>query len=318
MKTAIVTGAYGYIGSVLSKLLKENGYYVIGIDNKLHNDFLERTKYCDLFINKDFISEESLKVIKNNKTATIFHLAANSLLGPSAKDPLTYFENNTSKTLTLLKNISETNNFIFSSTAAVYAVSDKSVSENDKIDPPNNYGLSKLYSENMMKVSYNITNNKIICFRFFNVIGAYEDVGQELGTPHIISKLCESAIKNKTFFINGDDYPTKDGTCVRDYLSVIDVCRAMIHADNFLKTKSGSYFDIFNLGTNKGTSVKQIVDLFVKNCSKIEIKNYKKRIGDPPYLVANPEKFIKETGFKYLYNEKNLEEMIKSAWRYLR
>lgn len=316
MKTAIVTGAYGYIGSVLTKLLKENNYFVIGIDDKLQNNFLQRTKYCDYFLNKDFVSDESLDIIRNNKNASIFHLAANSLLGPSATEPLKYFENNTSKTLTLLKSISSKNNIVFASTAAVYAVCDKAVTENSKIDPPNNYGLSKLFSEKMMESVYNIQNNKIISFRFFNVIGAYDDVGQELGTPHIVSQLCESAIKNKPFYINGNNYPTKDGTCVRDYLSVIDVCRALIHADGFLDKQNNNFYDVYNLGSNKGTSVKQIVDIFNKVCKKVDVKYQEKRVGDPPFLVANPDKFIKNTKFSYKHNESNLEELIESAWRY--
>lgn len=317
MKTAIVTGAHGYIGSVLSKILSENKYYVIGIDDvpKGIKD-TRRVSYCNQFYPYKFEFPVALEIIENYPEATIFHLAANSLLGPSAYDPLSYFENNTAATLKLLKNISHKNKIIFASTAAVYDVTDKAVKETDKISPPNNYGKSKLWCEEMMKSSYEILNLKIMAFRFFNVIGAYQDVGQELGTPHIISQLSDSAYNGKSFYINGNDYPTRDGTCVRDYLHVIDVCRALIHADLYLDNINRPFFEVYNLGTNQGTSVKEIVETFKRVVYNIEVKNRERRIGDPPFLVANPQKYIEETGFKYEFTEKDLDKMIETTWRY--
>ena len=312
---AIVTGAYGYIGSVLTKILKENGYSVIGIDKKIVFDE-SRIKYCDVFYNESLISKNFLEIISMYDTASIFHLAANSLLGPSAEDPLSYYENNTFNTLKILNSLSPRNNFIFASTAAVYGITDKPVKETDGLNPPNNYGRSKLWCEEMMQSSYKILNHKITSFRFFNVIGAYDDVGQECGTPHIISQLSKSSLNNNPFYVYGNDYPTNDGTCVRDYLHVIDVCRALIHSDKIMKEKYEPTFDIYNLGTNKGTSVKEIVDYFNKVAKPVNVEYKERRVGDPPFLVANPEKFINETGFKYIYNENNINEMIESTWRY--
>ena len=318
---AIVTGSYGYIGSVLTKVLKENGYYVVGIDNepKALDCFLNektRTKYCDDFLCEDFASDKGLHVLGEYPDATIFHLAANSLLGPSAYAPLVYFENNTSKTLKLLQSLKPTHKLIFASTAAVYAETDKVVSEGSKINPPNNYGLSKLWCEQMIDACYKVKELRAASFRFFNVIGAYDDVGQLPDTPHIVNKLCDKAIHcDVPFVITGDDYDTRDGTCVRDYLHVVDVCRALIHADKYLSDKVLCSLK-FNLGTERGTSVKEIVNLFNHLCTKVEYRVGLRRVGDPPFLVANPNKFMKTTGFQYQYKNNDIDIMIKSAWEY--
>jgi UDP-glucose 4-epimerase len=317
---AIVTGAYGYIGSVLTKILQESNYYVVGIDRDQDAGecFLNektRTKYCDDFLCGDFASPEALHILNEYPNATVFHLAADSLLGPSAYAPLQYFTNNTSKTLKLLKNLKPTHKLIFASTAAVYAETNKVVTEGSKIDPPNNYGLSKLWTEQMIDSCYKIINLRAASFRFFNVIGAYGDMGQLPNTPHIVNKLCDKAMQGDILVINGDQYETWDGTCVRDYLHVVDVCRALVHADKYLSDKVHCHLK-FNLGTERGTSVKEIVDIFNHLCSKVETRVGLRREGDPPFLVANPNKFIKTTGFQYQYKNTDIDIMIKSAWEY--
>jgi UDP-glucose 4-epimerase len=198
----------------------------------------------------------------------------------------------------------------------VYAEADKVVTENSEINPPNNYGRSKLWCEQIIDSCYEILKLKAVSFRFFNVIGAYDDMGQLPNTPHIINKLCDKAInKDSPFVITGDDYDTRDGTCIRDYLHVIDVCRALIHADKFLDNRDPCSLK-FNLGTNRGTTVKEIVDLFVGLCAHVEYRIGERRIGDPAYLVANPDKFILKTGFNYQYKSQDLDLMIKEHWEY--
>jgi UDP-glucose 4-epimerase len=318
---AIVTGSYGYIGSVLTKVLHESGYFVVGIDYNPQAEYCWtrnkiRTKYCDDFLCDDFASEKALHILKEYPNSTVFHLAANSLLGPSAYDPLSYYENNTAKTIKLIQNLKPTHKFIFASTAAVYAETDKLVTENSEINPPNNYGLSKLWCEQIIDSCYEILKLKTVSFRFFNVIGAYDDMGQLPNTPHIINKLCDKAIyKDSPFIIAGDDYDTSDGTCVRDYLHVVDVCRALIHADKILDDRNACSLK-FNLGTKYGTTVKQIVDLFTGLCAHVECRIGERRIGDPSFLVANPDKFIEKTGFNYRYRSNDLDLMIKSHWEY--
>jgi UDP-glucose 4-epimerase len=320
MKTAIVTGSYGYIGSVLCKLLRERGYYVVGIDNSAMAQFdwfheRERVDSLNEYLCDDFASPHGMHVLKEYKDATVFHLAANSLLGPSAFDPLSYYENNAAKTLKLLQTLKPSNRLIFASTAAVYGITDKPVREKSKIDPPNNYGQSKLWCEHMIDSCYEIHNLKATSFRFFNVVGAYKNVGQLPETPHIINQLCDRAMNDEEFTINGDDFETKDGTCIRDYVHVIDICNAMIYADEYMRDHKKPMHEKFNLGTNSGQSVKEIVDIFQKTCYDVPVKIGPKRVGDPPFLVADPNKFIKKTGFMYEHSS-NLEAMIKSAWEY--
>lgn len=320
MKTAIVTGSYGYIGSVLCKLLRERDYYVVGIDNSTAAQldwFHERERVDSLneYLCGDFASPHGIHILKEYKDATVFHLAANSLLGPSAFDPLSYYENNSAKTLKLLQTLKPSNRLIFASTAAVYGITDKPVHEKSKIDPPNNYGQSKLWCEHMIDSCYKILNLKATSFRFFNVIGAYKNVGQLPETPHIINQLCDRALKNEVFTVNGSDFKTKDGTCIRDYVHVVDICNAMIHADEYMRDHNKPTHEKFNLGTNNGQSVKEIVDIFKNVCYDVSVKIGPKRIGDPPFLVADPSKFIKKTGFMYEHSS-DLEAMIKSAWEY--
>lgn len=320
MKTAIVTGAYGYIGSVLCKVLKENGYYVVGIDKDWNSqsDWVlgkSRVKYCDDYLVADFISDEAMHVYHEYKDATIFHLAASSLLGPSATDPLLYFENNTSKTLRLISDLRPSNKFIFASTAATYGLSNRVLSETSKLNPPNNYGKSKLWTEQMLDAYHKLGSIRAVSFRFFCVIGAYEDVGQQPETPHIVNQLCDRAMREEPFTINGTDYDTHDGTTIRDYLHVVDVCRAMMHADKYLDTQEPCHHK-FNLGTNDGYSVRQMVDCFTKQCAPVEVVEGPRRVGDPAFLVANPNKFKRQTGFKYQYSADDLDLMMKSAWEY--
>jgi UDP-glucose 4-epimerase len=329
VKTAIVTGAYGYIGSVLTKQLRELDYYVIGIDNNPDalNCWMKskpRLKYCNDFLANCFASDPAMNLLAHYPDATVFHLAANSLLGPSAYEPLTYFQNNTANTLTLLQHLRPTNRLVFASTAAVYALTDKMpIKETAKLDPPNNYGLSKLWCEQMIDSYYMLGNIKASSFRFFNVIGGWGDVGQQDGTPHIVNKLCEAAFEDTSFEIYDNRYPTEDGTCVRDYLHVRDVARALVHADKYMENLDSScYHGKFNLGTKSGLSVEQIVRVF-----NTIVSNYQhgakpvstilgdRRIGDPAILIADPKKFIKETKFKYEHSD-DLFEMIRSAWEF--
>jgi len=320
-KIAIVTGAYGYIGNVLCKLLREKDYYVIGIDNTPDIIIKDRVKYIDLFLNRDYTSPECLQVIsdlgKRAENLTVFHLAASSLLGPSAIDPMLYFDNNTAKTTKLIKSLKPSNKFIFASTAAVYQAYDGlyCFQEDNYLAPPNNYGLSKLMTEQMLNAVYETLNLRAVSFRFFNVIGAYDDVGQKLGTPHIISQLCQAYMNKTPFTVYGINHKTKDGSCVRDYLHVRDVAAALIHADLYLEKNIESCHNKYNLGTKLGYSVWDIVAVFSKVVGKPYVEIGQKRIGDPPFLVADPRKFIDHTGFKYNHSD-DLNEMILSAWRY--
>ena len=320
MRTAVVTGAFGYIGSILCKLLKERGYIVYAVDHDASKfDNFNRLGYFDDYAVADFASADVLTTIyRSYQDATVFHLAASSLLGPSAYEPLSYFSNNTAKTLKLLENLRPSNRLVFASTAAVYDLreDEAAITEESTLRPPNNYGLSKLWCEQMVDSYFDIGSIKAASFRFFNVIGAYGDVGQQPNTPHIVNQLIDKTLTKAKFELYGDDYPTTDGTCVRDYFHVIDVCRALIHADEYLEKKKKPCHYKFNLGSGKGYTVRQIIDSFERVTNKkVKLKVVQRRVGDPPYLLADPTYFINTTKFKYQFSS-DLDEMIKSAWAY--
>lgn len=322
MKTAVVTGAFGYIGSVLAKALKSEGYHVLGIDSdpSASEDWInhgKRTKYCDDFLVDCFASKAGIHALNEYPEATVFHLAANSLLGPSAYAPLTYFENNTANTLKLLQHLKPTNKLVFASTAAVYAVTDKPVRETSKLGPPNNYGLSKLWCEQMIDSYHELGHIKATSFRFFNVIGADDDVGQQYGTPHLIAQLCRSMSDGKPFELYSTNYNTRDGSCIRDFFHVKDVARALIHADRVMsESNDESCHHKYNLGTGTGYSVSEVLSAFAEVVGKeVDVRVVEKRRGDPPFLVADPKKFVKQTKFKYKHSG-SLRDMVRSAWEY--
>lgn len=304
----LVTGSHGYIGSVLCKTLTEQGQKVFACDSKpiLGGDF----RYLHTVWHSSFDDDEVIDGIVHNKIDVIFHLAASSLLGPSAKDPLTYYWNNTAKTINLinkLRNREWKGHIIFSSTAATYGDQDKPVVEWSTLNPCNHYGHSKLMCEKALDIAH-MYGIKTTVFRYFNVAGAYGDIGQNTDEPHIITRICNAAAGKAPLTVYGNDYPTEDGTCIRDYVHVRDVCRAQIHAMN--KKVEGTY----NLGTLQGTSVNQIIKAFVVQ-NKVPV-NYivgPRREGDPAFLVANPYKFT-YSGFEYEHS--SIEEIVTSAWSY--
>lgn len=305
----LVTGSHGYIGSVLCKELTETGHTVYACDNKqvLGGDF----RFIKCVYKESFEEDRVIQMILINDIQTIFHLAASSLLGPSATDPLLYYWNNTAKTITFLHKLASVGwkgHIIFSSTAAVYGDQPDPVTETSALNPCNHYGKSKLVCEHALSIA-NMYGIKTTVFRYFNVAGAFDDIGQDSGEPHIISRICNAALHpDAPLTIFGSDYPTADGTCIRDYLHVRDVCRAQIHAmDNDVM---GTY----NLGTFQGTSTRTLVELF-KEINNVRVPSVygPRREGDPTFLVANPKKFV-DTGFEYKYS--NTPYILASAWHY--
>lgn len=302
MKRILVTGHKGYIGSVLCKMLKERGYYVLGVDK----DSEKESKYADEWQNGCFTQSVPSEV------DGVFHLAADSLLGPSAYDPMRYFVNNVGNTSKLLATLSEWRmpKVVYASSAAVYAPNyDKTpIKEDFHKDSPNNYGLSKWMSEQVIESFCNVFDTPITCFRFFNVAGSYGDVGIQSNTPHLISRLIQAQLDNVNFKIYGELYDTPDGTCVRDYVHVVDICRAMIHA---YETIDKPGYRAYNLGLGEGTSVLEMVEKYYQITGHRQYDFVDRRQGDPAYLVADPTKFVEDTGFVYQHHL--IEDMINDA-----
>jgi len=307
----IVTGSAGYIGGQTALLLKDAGHVVYGIDRRGPPKHL--LGVCDSFLYQDFASDVALSWIINKQPDAIIHCAGTSLVGPSVTDPSEYYNNNVVKTLKLLdivrKSLPQTR-FVFSSSAATYG---KPVMtpchEVDPCEPVSPYGDSKLMIDMMLESYHRAYKLDYVSFRYFNACGADPQGrhGQEPGATHVIAKFLEATRDEGTFKIYGVDYPTDDGTCVRDYVHVDDIARAHALA-LYHKIPAG----IYNLGSNSGTSVKQIVERAQAVTGKMPTIQFgAARDGDPPMLTASADKFNLVAG---AWRHYDLDAMIQHAW----
>jgi UDP-glucose 4-epimerase len=289
-KKVVVTGAAGYIGGITCIELKKQGYYVIGIDRRYREHLVE---YYDDFYHGDFTDFESFKKLKQHNPCAIIHCAGTSLVGPSLTNPAEYFTNNVTKTNTLLSFLSaELPNikFIFSSSAAVYGekAGVEFFKESFNTTPISPYGESKLMIEKMLGWYKQAHGLRYVAFRYFNAAGADASGahGQEPNDTHIISKIFDAALNDKEFTLYGANYPTKDGTCIRDYVHVTDIALAHILAiDNRVD-------GVYNLGSSSGYSNLEILQAVTDALSKkivtiVEVN----RQGDHARLIANSSNF---------------------------
>lgn len=309
----LITGSRGYIGSVLAKTLASQGHMPLGVDRNINS---RGSAIYGLFHHANFEDRFVAQMVSDLKIDTICHLAADADVPDSVERPGKYYENNTSNTIKLLNNLVENKwrgKFIFSSTAAVYKEKNSIITETDVLEPPNPYGMSKLMCEQVLKDYHKVYGIDVVNFRYFNVAGAWDDVGDHLNSPHVIQRLCHAATNGNDFHIFGTDKNTTDGTCVRDYLHVRDVCDAHLQAIKHLNNNKGYYN--YNLGTSFGVSVRSLVASFMLQTKEnISISSDEGRPGDPDHLVADGHRFMADT--KYTYNYSNLNNIIDSAWIY--
>lgn len=312
MSHYVVTGACGYIGSVISKKLMQHGHTVTTVDLKATYPLYTH----DHWANTCFSSELFLRHIIDKKIDGIFHLAAHSLLGPSVFDPLPYFINNAGRTAEMVHNLASegwNGKFVFSSTAATYGAQNHMVDENSPKNPINPYGKSKLQAEEILEEAFRAYGFSSVIFRYFNVAGADFDVGQPKNEPHILTQLSKAAESGSTFKIYGGDYDTRDGTCIRDYIHVNDIANAHLLATDLLDRENGCLK--YNLGTSTGTSNLELVKNFIDiTDSDLDFEIVDRRPGDPAFLVSDASKFQRDTG--YLFPESNLYNIISSQWEY--
>ena len=290
-KTIIVTGGCGYIGSHVARAFKyadpENKVHVIDrlrFDNTL--------KGIDSFTQADYASVNSMNAIASANPDIIIHCAGTSLVGPSVTDPADYYSNNVAKTISLLNFLKDRPKkpvIIFSSSASVYGDPKESpIGEDHALNPISPYGNTKLMIENILKDYSNAYGISSVCFRYFNAAGAWPveaDLGQLWGATHIVARALEASLRNSPFILNGKDFPTPDGTCIRDYIHVMDLATAHLKASDYLEKTPGAH--IFNLGTNKGTSNKEIVDYVQSHYGIRTVEEGPRRAGDPAELVAD-------------------------------
>jgi len=321
MKNILVTGGAGYIGSHTVKELLRQGYNPITFDNlkKGHHQAV----LGGFFIKGDLSDKKKIdKVFKKYKPEAVIHFAAQSLVDESEKKPDMYFRENVSLGLNLLKTMVNHSvlKIVFSSTAAVYGEPKKMpILESFPLKPVNVYGLTKVLFEQILKIYAKNTGLKYISLRYFNAAGA--DLEGNLGEEHkpethLIPRILKVVASGKgKVNIYGTDYQTPDGTCIRDYIHVVDLAQAHILALKYLEQKNKS--QIFNLGNEKGNSVLEVIGV-VKRITGIDFKvlKSKRRIGDPARLVASSKKIKKELGWKPKLS--NPETIIQTAWNWHR
>ncbi len=317
----LVTGGAGYIGSHTCLELSKNGFNPVTYDN-LSTGRKSFVKWGPLVKGDLLDKNKIIKTIDKFKIDSVIHLAAKSQVEESELKKKLYFENNVLGTITLLEAMVECNldKIIFSSTAAVYGNnSNKSLKEIDKISPINMYGLTKYLCETVL-LSYSKSSKvNFIALRYFNASGSdYNSKIGELHFPetHLMPRVCQKLINNQTINIYGNDYETKDGTCVRDFIHVRDIASAhIVSLKTVMKKKVNK---TYNIGTGKGYSVLQVVKLFENKLGKKgKISFSKKRDYDPQYLVANASLFSKIFKWKAKYS--SINNIIKSEieWRKL-
>jgi len=296
----LVTGGAGYIGSHTCKLLSKNGYTPVTIDNLStgHGPFV---KWGPL-INCDLQNtDEVVRTISVHKPLAVIHFAASTYVGESVNNPLKYYRNNVASTISLLDAMRKTGlkNLVFSSTCATYGVpTTPTISETHLQAPINPYGDSKLICEKIIATLVKSLEINCINLRYFNAAGA--DPEGEIGefhTPetHIIPLAIQSALHGTIFHINGNDFPTMDGTAIRDYVHVNDLGDAHIKALRLILQTGMS--SSFNLGTGQGTSIYEILHNLKALGFSPNISLQSKREGDPPCLVANATEALKTLGW---------------------
>lgn len=323
MKTFLVTGGNGYIGSHMSQWLSQQGFDVVILDDHSTSPENEVHNY-GIFYRGD-ISDEKLvsDILRTHKIDGVFHFAAKAIVVESEEKPFDYFFHNVTKSTNFFKVLVDNSikNIVFSSTCSTYGVEslDGLLSEDNEQNPTNAYAVSKKLVEDVLVYLSHKYKINVALLRYFNVAGSSPklDIGENHDPEtHLIPSLCLSHIKGESmkFKLYGDQYPTEDGTCVRDYIHVCDLARAHELAFNFINKEKGLH--VFNLGSGKGYSVKEVLQSFEKiTGQELGYEICPPRENDPPRLVCDITKAAKLLGFSPKYN---LDDCIEHSLGYLK
>lgn len=314
----LVTGGAGYIGSVVVEELINDGHEVVVYDN-LNKGHRSAVHPQTRFVEADLLDGQRLReALREAKIEAVIHMAADSLVGESVQQPAKYYRNNVVAGLSLLDAMGDTGvkRIVFSSTAATYGEPAKQpIEEDDPTGPTNPYGQTKLAFEEALRWYESAYGMHYASLRYFNAAGATARCG-EWHDPetHIIPIVLQAAASKRAFVeVYGDDYQTRDGTCVRDYIHVVDLSRAHILALGILDARSA----IYNLGCGgDGYTVKEVIDIAKAVTGKnIPTRMAPRRSGDPAVLIASSERIKSELGWSPQYQD--LRKIIESAWLWL-
>jgi len=315
----LITGGAGYIGSFMVKLAINKGYEVVVADS-LEKGSRKAIDSRATFVvgdlkNKDFVAS----IFSEHKFDAVVHFAGYISMGESVTNPYIYFDNNVNTSLNIIEGMvkNNLNSFIFSSTAGVYGNPTKiPITEDHPKNPTNPYGESKLIVEQILSWYRKIYGLNFISLRYFNACGASSDgkMGEQHSPEtHLIPNTINAILNKSEFTLYGDDYETPDGTCIRDYIHVIDLVEAHILAISKLKDDSGGFF--YNVGTGQGYSNKEVIDVVKKIAGQeMNIKIADRRSGDADRLIADPTLIKRYLHFKPKYSD--LETIVKSAWEW--
>ena len=316
----LVCGGAGYIGSHAVHALVEKGEQVVIVDN-LQTGHRGALNPAAKFYEGDIRDAAVLdKIFTENKIEAVIHFAANSLVGESMEKPLLYFNNNVYGMQVLLEAMVRygVDKIVFSSTAATYGEPKRvPIHEDDETCPTNTYGETKLTMEKMMKWVSRANGVRYVSLRYFNAAGALPDgsIGEDHKTEtHLIPLILQVPTGRRDHItVFGDDYPTPDGTCLRDYIHVVDLADAHVLALEYLR--KGGASDIFNLGNGQGFSVKEMIAAAEKATGRsIKVEIGARRAGDPAQLIASSEKARTVLGWKPQFTD--VEQVIGTAWKW--
>jgi UDP-glucose 4-epimerase len=329
MKNILVTGGAGYIGSHTVVELHAAGYRPVIVDNLSNSDLsvldgiAAITGQKPAFYQLDYQDVDALQqVLDDEQIEGVIHFAASKAVGESVEQPLNYYRNNVSNFVTLLELLSDRGlPVVFSSSCVVYGEPDKlPVTEETPLKPAvSPYGATKQMDEQILRDTTNTGQLKAIALRYFNPIGAHPS-GHIGELPHGVPKILVPYITQVVagllpqLTVNGNDYETPDGTCIRDYIHVVDLARAHIAALRAIADKPSGYFDVFNIGTGRGNSVMEIITTFEEVTGRtVPYQIGPRRAGDIVTMYANADKAERELGWKAGLS---LADSLRDAWQW--